>query len=157
MTVYRSDTGAQLTKSQALATLTTNPAPETTYTATVQLEQSVLGDNEKGLGGGRGLVASVGDVITASQVDALYPSPTITSVTPNTGAAAGGTAVTVKGTKFQSGATLTFGGTTATSIVVVDAQTITAVTPAKTAGAYNVVVGNSSGTTATLTNGFTYS
>ena len=37
-------------------------------------------------------------------------SPTVTSVSPNSGSAAGGTAVTITGTNFVSGATVAFGG-----------------------------------------------
>ena len=36
-------------------------------------------------------------------------SPTVTSVSPNTGSTAGGTAVTITGTNFAAGATVTFG------------------------------------------------
>src|SRR5262249_24494140 len=43
-------------------------------------------------------------------VSSSGPAPTVTSVTPNNGTAAGGTAVTIAGTNFVSGATVTFGG-----------------------------------------------
>ena len=46
-------------------------------------------------------------------------SPTVTSVSPNTGSTAGGTAVTITGTNFAAGATVTFGATAATNVVVV--------------------------------------
>lgn len=82
--------------------------------------------------------------------------PTITSITPNTGAAAGGTAFTIVGTNLTGATALTIGGTAATSRVVVDDTHITAVTPAKTAGAYDVVVTTPAGSD-TETNGFTYS
>jgi len=62
----------------------------------------------------------------------------------------------VNGTGFQSGATLTFGGTPATSVVVVSATKITAVTPAHIAGTVNVTVTNPDTSTGTLTNGYTY-
>ena len=41
------------------------------------------------------------------------------------------TAVTITGTNFASGATVTFGGSAATSVVVVSSTTITATTPAR--------------------------
>ena len=56
--------------------------------------------------------------------------PTVTSVSPNNGPTAGGTAVTITGTNFAAGATVTFGGTAATNVVVVSSTTITATTPA---------------------------
>ncbi len=83
-------------------------------------------------------------------------APTVTSVTPNNGVATGGTAVTIAGTNFVSGATLTFGGTAATNVVFVSATQITATTPAHAGGAVNVVVTNPDAQSGTLTNGFTY-
>jgi IPT/TIG domain len=75
---------------------------------------------------------------------APYPSatspPAVTSVTPSTGLAAGGTAVTISGTGFTGATAVTFGGTAATSVVVVNANTITATSPAKAAGTYDVRV-----------------
>ena len=82
-------------------------------------------------------------------------APTITTVSPNSGSINGGTAVTITGTNFIAGATVTFGGTAATNVTVVSGTSITATTPAHAAGAVNVVVTDSSGS-ATLTNGFTY-
>jgi Galactose oxidase-like, Early set domain/IPT/TIG domain len=82
--------------------------------------------------------------------------PTITKVSPNTGATAGGTAVTITGTNFTSGAAVTFGGAAATNIDVVNSTTITAKTPSHAAGAVAVAV-TIDGQTATLANGYTYS
>jgi hypothetical protein len=64
--------------------------------------------------------------------------------------------VTINGTGFQNGATVTFGGAAATNIVVVNSTKITAKTPAHAAGAVNVTVTNPDTTSATLTNGYTY-
>ena len=50
-------------------------------------------------------------------------TPTVTSVSPNTGPTAGGTAVTITGTNFAAGATVTFGTAAATNVVVVNATT----------------------------------
>lgn len=82
--------------------------------------------------------------------------PTITSITPNTGPSAGGTNVTITGTNYVSGMSVTFGGVTATNIVTVNSTTITATTPPGAAGAVDVAVQNLCGT-ATLPGGFTYS
>src|SRR5208282_5360427 len=81
--------------------------------------------------------------------------PTVTSVSPNSGSTAGGTAVTITGTNFASGATVTFGGAAATNVVDVNGTTITATTPAGSAGAVTVTV-MVSGQSGSLTNGFTY-
>ena len=83
-------------------------------------------------------------------------APTVGSVTPNNGALAGGTAVTIAGANFAAGASVTFGGAAATNIVVVSTAQITATTPAHAAGAVNVVVTNTDTQSGSLTNGFTY-
>ena len=69
---------------------------------------------------------------------------------------AGGETITLNGSNFQSGATVTIGGTSATSVTVVSTTSITFVTPAKTAGDYDVVVTNANGLSATKTNGISY-
>ena len=55
------------------------------------------------------------------------------------------TAVTITGANFVSGATVSFGGTAASSVTVVSGTSITATTPAHAAGAVNVVVTDSNG------------
>ena len=59
--------------------------------------------------------------------------PTVTSITPTTGTHGGSTPVTITGTGFVAGATVRFGTTLATGVVVNGATSITAVTPAGTA------------------------
>jgi hypothetical protein len=83
-------------------------------------------------------------------------SPTVTAITPKAGASAGARSVTITGTNFQAGATVTIGGTAATNVVVVSSTQITALTPSHTAGAGNVTVTNSGGGAGTLTNGYTF-
>ena len=48
--------------------------------------------------------------------------------------------MTITGTNFAAGATVTFGSTAATNVVVVSSTTITATTPAGSAGAVTVTV-----------------
>jgi hypothetical protein len=81
--------------------------------------------------------------------------PTVSSVSPNNGPTTGGTAVTITGTNFAAGATVTFGGTAATNVVVVSGTSITATTPAHAAGATTVTVTVNS-QSGSLSNGFTY-
>lgn len=83
-------------------------------------------------------------------------SPAISSVTPAFGPTAGGTLVTIAGSGFQTGASVTFGGSAASSVNTLSAATITALTPAHAAGAVNVVVTNPDAQSATLVNGFVY-
>jgi hypothetical protein len=69
----------------------------------------------------------------------------------------GGDAVTITGTGFGSFVTgVTIGGVAATSVVVVNATTITCVSPAHATGQVNVVVQGPEGD-GTLVNGLTYS
>lgn len=83
-------------------------------------------------------------------------SPSIGSVSPATGSTAGGTAVTISGVNFAAGATVSFGGATATSVNVAGSTTITATTPAHSSGSVGVTVTNTDGQSGTLANGFTY-
>ena len=82
--------------------------------------------------------------------------PTVSSVGPSGGPPPGGTAVTISGTNFAAGATVTFGSAPATNVTVVNSTTITATTPAGSAGAVTVTVTNSNGLSGSLTSGFTY-
>ena len=82
--------------------------------------------------------------------------PTITAISPSSGLTGGGTLVTLSGTDFVSGATVTIGGNTATGVVFGSATSITATTPSGTPGARDVVVTNPDNWSGTLTGGFTY-
>ena len=83
-------------------------------------------------------------------------APTVTGVSPSSGSINGGTSVTITGTKFAGGATVTFGGVAATNVVVASDTRITATAPAHPAGAVNVVVTNPNGDSGVLAQGFTY-
>ena len=74
------------------------------------------------------------------------PAPTITSISPVTGSAAGGTTITIIGTDFTGATAVTIGGVAASSFNVVNSTTITAVTPAHAAGAASVEVTTATGT-----------
>lgn len=81
--------------------------------------------------------------------------PRIDTLSPASGTTAGSVVVTIVG-RFLSGVTgVTFGGTAGTALTLVNDSTLRVTTPAKTAGAVNVVVTNAGGPT-TKVNGFTY-
>ena len=84
------------------------------------------------------------------------PAPIISYFTPIIGPADGGTAITILGSSLSTVTSVTSGGVAATNVVVVSATVVTAVAPAGTGGAKNVVVitPNSS---ATAIGAFTYS
>ena len=82
--------------------------------------------------------------------------PALFALTPNQGLTNGGTATTLLGRGFELGATVSFAGQSATSVVVYSGSQISAVAPPGPLGAVDVTVANPDGTTATLPNGFTY-
>jgi len=84
------------------------------------------------------------------------PAPTATSSSPASGPTAGGTAMTINGTNFVSGATVLVGGKPATNVVVVGSQTLTLTTPAHAAGVVNLVVTNPDQQAATRASAYTY-
>jgi hypothetical protein len=87
---------------------------------------------------------------------AVLPAPTISLVSPASGLTTGGTSVTITGTNFQSGATVTFGGTASPLVSFVSSTQLTATTPARSAGLINVVVTNPDAQGVTATNAFTF-
>jgi hypothetical protein len=100
--------------------------------------------------------ASGGTAAIGPSVDVVAGGVNVTAVAPLCGSSDGGTLVTITGSGFASGATVTFGGTAATSVTVVDAHTITAKAPAGSAGTARVVVTNVDGKSASLSDAFRY-
>jgi hypothetical protein len=87
----------------------------------------------------------------------VAPPPTVASLSPQQGPAAGGTNVTITGTGFTGATGVSFGGTAATAFTVVSDTEITATAPARNAGAADVTVTTANGTSAVVTSGaFTY-
>jgi hypothetical protein len=74
------------------------------------------------------------------------PGPTVSSAIPNIGLTTVSTPLTITGSNFQNGATVTFGtggsAVAGTSVVVVNATTITVVAPPHATGAVRVTVTN---------------
>lgn len=97
------------------------------------------------------------DSTKAAKLDITYTTaPTVSSVSANSGPAAGGTNVTITGTNFVATPTVTFGGQAATNVAFVNSTTITCTTPAHAAGAVDVVVTNPDTQAGIGTNAFTY-
>jgi hypothetical protein len=88
----------------------------------------------------------------------LRPAPTVATSTPETGPAAGGTAITLVGTGFTGNNAgtnnPTIAGASCTSVVAVSNTQITCVTPAGVAGGRVLRVINSNGTSNSIV--FTY-
>ncbi|MDS1137542.1 beta strand repeat-containing protein, partial [Nitratireductor indicus] len=118
---------------------TSNEPNETFFVNITNVTNAITGD-------GQGVGTIVNDDLAG---------PSITSISPNNGPEAGGTSVTITGTNFTGATAVTFGGTAAASFTVNSSTTISAVTPAGTAGAVDVAVTTAGGTD-TETGGFTY-
>jgi lysophospholipase L1-like esterase len=87
------------------------------------------------------------------------PLHTVTRITPESGPTAGGTVVTIEGTNFAAGATVSIGGVPATGVLVLDASTIRATTGAAPSITTDTVVDvtvRSNGVERTLGAAFTY-
>ena len=83
------------------------------------------------------------------------PPPTITSISPSSGSTTGGTTVTVTGSNFASGATVSIGAVAATAVTVLSGTSLRAVTGPRAAGVADVVV-SVGAQSATLPRGYTY-
>jgi hypothetical protein len=102
---------------------------------------------------GAGFARLVGSALDVGAFE--VQAPTLTGVAPATGSAAGGTTITMTGTNFVSGMTVTVGGVACSDVTVLSSTSATCVTPGGNAGAADVAV-HVSGLTATLQASYTY-
>lgn len=98
------------------------------------------GDFGKDYGAYAGQAGRAGDVTPLAAYPDVNSAPSVTNISPNVGGVAGGTAVTLSGSGFTGATSVTFGGTAGTALTVVNANTITVNSPAKSAGPYDVIV-----------------
>ncbi|MFI6536631.1 IPT/TIG domain-containing protein [Nonomuraea sp. NPDC050547] len=152
--MYRAN-GTQINKTTAATLVTNVPVTDPLVKVSERIYEGVRAEGSNFPNVRRRLKFVAGQVIRLSELNACFPAPTIISVSPAAGPAAGNTLVTIKCANATPGATVTFGGTAATSITVINETTITCRTPAKAVGAADVVVTNDSAA-ATATGGFTY-
>jgi formylglycine-generating enzyme required for sulfatase activity len=145
-------TGTNLTGA-SLVTVGGNPATS----VTVVNATTVTAVTPVGAAGSAAVALTTpgGTATLANAFTYVVPAPTISSVSPIIGTAAGGTTITITGTNLTGASSVTVGGNAATSVTVVNATTVTAVTPAGTAGARTVAV-TTPGGTATAAGAFTY-
>ena len=110
---------------------------------------------------GTGMLALAGLTTACGYRTPSAPSPvpqpnlSVLAIAPNTGSTVSPVVVTIRGTGFLAGATVTLDAA-ATAVTVIDDTTITAVAPAHAAGTVDVVVTNPSGQTSRLPGAFTY-
>ena len=97
------------------------------------------------IAGGDG-TGDIGALVLSTQPPST--TPTVTSISPSSGPAAGGTQVSITGTNFTTaGTTVAFGNTAATGVSCSSTTTCTATSPAGS-GTVDVTVTTSSGTSA---------
>ena len=70
----------------------------------------------------------------------VVPVPAVAGVSPSSGPTTGGTSVTITGTDLSGASGVSFGGVAATGVSVVNGSTVTAVSPAGSAGTVDVRV-----------------
>jgi len=144
--------GGPITGSNSLGTATL------TFAGTVGTTATITVDSVKVATSGGALAATPATLLSLEMVvNPPAPAPTVASITPAAGSIVGGTAVTIVGANFATGATVTIGGVPATGVTFVDATTIRAVAPAgAAAAAVDVVVTNTDAQAGTLTGGYAY-
>jgi|GEM_PF-6529965 len=89
-------------------------------------------------------------VWTGDEFTYQTPAPMVTSIAPSSGPVGGGTMVTITGSNFTSSASVAFGTSAASSVTVMSATQIKAVSPPGT-GSVHVTVTTSAGTSTTST------
>src|SRR5262245_27391323 len=136
-----------------VSNLTVNPPTQLTATLAIASGAALAPRNVTvtNPGGGSGVLAG-GFTVAAASV-------TVSSVTPNQGAAGATVPVTINGSGFMAGATLSVGaGITVSNLAVVSAAQLTAtltIASSVPSGTRNLTVTNSDGGNGTLTGGFT--
>lgn len=157
MTILAANGTTVLTKTALLAKTTDVPSDYVTVNEDIYEDYNYdpYRTNFKDFEGERRKRFAAGQVVRKTDIDLLYPTATFASISPATGPAAGGTPVVIKGTHLAGVTGVTFGGTAGTAFSVVNDSTLNVTTPAKTAGAYNVVIADDAGNV-TATNAYTY-
>lgn len=84
------------------------------------------------------------------------PIPEFISITPSEGPTAGGSSVTITGNNFTGTTSVEFGGDAATSVVVVNDETITCDTPAHAAGLVDIEIINPTSFDITATDAYEF-
>lgn len=101
-------------------------------------------------GGSGDMTGQTPDLLTQGSI-------TFTEILPSSGAAAGGTTVTLVGSDFAPGATVSFGGVPATGVTVLSKTQLTAIAPANSVlGPVQVTIRNPDGSNTTRGDLFSY-
>jgi hypothetical protein len=150
----RNASGTRMSKTTLKAALT-EVTQRKVYTADQDYYINEQGEGVTAVEGSKFLLVRQGATISETEIDAAFPTASVSAITPATGPAAGGTVVRISGSNLAGAAGVTFGGTAGTAFSLLNDGRLQVTTPAKTAGAYNVVVTDDNGDL-TVTNGYTY-
>lgn len=93
---------------------------------------------------------------TTQPAGAMGPGPKVTSISPTSGPAAGGTPVTIIGTDFADGARVNIGAVPATAVKWASKTSAIAMTPPHAVGGVDVEVVNADGQKGVLLGGYRY-
>ena len=109
---------------------------------------SIVAKSPAGTGTVNVTVTTGGGTGATSAADqfAYIAAPTVSSIAPNSGPTAGATSVAIGGANFTGATAVSFGGVPAAAFTVGSATSITATSPAGTAGTVNVTVTTPGGT-----------
>ena len=100
------------------------------------------------------LVTTAAGTYTAPQTFTYMPA-SVSAIAPNVGTTTGGYQITITGAYLALTTGVTIGGTPCTGVTVVDATTVTAITPTGTPGNTDVVISGGKGTI-TVVGGYRY-
>ncbi len=141
------------TRSDSLAASSSYPA----ITVTASFASNATSPKVVSFSASGGFQAVTSNDSSSTSITVTSAVPTLTNVSPSSGPTAGGTSVTLTGTNFTGATSVTFGGTAASSFTVNGATQITATAPAHAAGAVDIAVTTSAGTSGnTASDDFTY-
>ena len=94
------------------------------------------------------ITASLDSISGSTAVSVVDLTPAVNQVSPMEGPLEGGTSVTITGLNFTNASAVTFGSTAATSFTVNSSTSITAISPAESAGTVDITVTTPYGTSA---------
>jgi hypothetical protein len=98
----------------------------------------------------------VGKIQAPPDPSGATTSLTLTSVSPTAGTTSGGTTLTLTGTKFSSGMTVSLSGVACSPVTVFNSTSATCTTGTHTAGTKDITLTDSEDNTDTLTGAYTY-
>ena len=147
--------GTRVTSSTIQTTPWTDPNPFVTVDQDLYRTRPTGREDTTPGGSIKTLLCRAGEKMRQSEVDALFPAAEVSAVEPNSGPAAGGTVVTLRGRHLDGVTAVNFGGAAGTALTIESNFEATVTTPAGVAGAVDVTLTDDQGTT-TLTGGFTY-